>query len=126
MAKVRTAKQKAALRKAQLASARKRKGRGKARPPARGSRRRKAGKIVAGAAAVGAVGYGVYHSRSKVRKAAYNRAKENPTARKAAVGHLRKNVVRKPGLKLAPEYRQGLKKGQARRKARLKKKKTGS
>ena len=63
---IRTAKQKAALRKAQLASARKRKGRG-----------RKVAKVAAGAALVAGGGYVAYRSgkkysskktRAKVRK----------------------------------------------------------
>ena len=112
MAKARSAAQKAALKKAQLASARKRKGRGKS-----GGRKRKAAKIVVGAAAVSAVGYGAYRSRGKMKRAAYNKAKENPTARKAAVKHLRKNVKKKPGLKMGKKYRMGRPEVRRKRKA---------
>lgn len=68
----RTARQMAALRKAQLASARKRRGRGKAKPI---SRRRKASKVskyaavaAAGATAAAATYYGVKHGKKYVKK----------------------------------------------------------
>lgn len=55
---VRTARQKAALRKAQLASARKRRGHGRAR---------KIGKVVATGAAIGAVAYAGHKGRHAIR-----------------------------------------------------------
>ena len=60
MAKARTARQKAALRKAQLASARKRRGKGRGRSVARkrgGSKLKTAAKVVGVATAIGAVAY---------------------------------------------------------------------
>ena len=59
MAKLRTAKQKAALRKAQLASARKRKGKGKF-----SAKNRRRAKAVGGAVAVGAMMYASYRLKS--------------------------------------------------------------
>jgi hypothetical protein len=77
VARVRTAKQKAALRKAQLASARKRKGKGKARPVARSgrSRGRTALKYAAGAAVITGAGYAGYRA-SKRRKTASTSSKD--------------------------------------------------
>lgn len=73
MAKAMTAKQRAALRKAQLASAAKRRGRGKGRPAPKG-RKRGSGKgiststKVAVAAGAVAVGVGVAYAAHSVRK----------------------------------------------------------
>ena len=55
---VRTAKQKAALRKAQLVSARKRKGKGRAKSS---SRRRRGGSRTKRWAKAGAIGYGAFN-----------------------------------------------------------------
>ena len=70
----RTAKQRAALRKAQLASARKRKGKGKLKPGRAGTRVRlkagaKAGLIVGGLVAgyYGSMAYANYHSRKNFK-----------------------------------------------------------
>ena len=127
MAKPRTPKQKAALRKAQLASARKR------RKP--GSRRRTAVKVGAAVAVGGAMAYGANRAYKKdygkvrsradqVRKSARKKAANNPRVREAVAKDLlaarraqgRRGPVK--GLKVAPKYRQGRPDVRRRRKAK--------
>lgn len=89
----RTARQRAALRKAQIASARKRKGHGS-------SRKRKIAKGAAAVAAVGAVAYGTHHGAKKYRRHKTNKVKNEARARISK---------RRPqtGLKLHKSYRMG-------------------
>lgn len=131
MARPMTAKQRAALRKAQLASARKRR-RGSKKSRRRKNLRRAA---VAGgvAVAVGGGVYAVHKNKASIKKkkdAAKRRAKariaqkakNNHAARTATVGHLRKEVAkkRKPvkGLKMGKKYRMGRPDVRKKRKAR--------
>lgn len=138
MAKPRTAKQKAALRKAQQASARKRRKPG-SRPKTQASaRRRKALKAGAAVAVGGAMAYGATRAykkdygnvRSKTKakseqakKAARKKVANNPRVREAVVKDLlasRRAQKRLPtkGLKTAPRYRQGRPDVRRKRKAR--------
>ena len=84
-----TPARKAALRRAQQASARKRRGKGKgklARANRRARRNANIAKAVTAVAVSGAVGAGVYANRGKIKKAASN----NPTVRK----HMAKKLMR--------------------------------
>lgn len=101
----RTARQKAALRKAQLASARKRKGHGS-------SRKRKIAKGVAVVAIAGGVGYAVHKNRHVIKKKVRKKAENNKKVRETVAKDLlakRRNSKRRPtkGLKLAKKYRMG-------------------
>ena len=122
MVAVRTAKQKAALRKAQMASARKRRrGKGRARKVALAS--------VGTAAAVG-VAYTAHHHKGAIKKKAADTKKKvrhkvenNQKARTLVAGHLmnqRRNSTRKPvvGPKLAKRYRMGRPDVRRKRKAK--------
>ena len=76
MAKARTAKQKAALRKAQLASARKRRGKGRGRSVARkrgGSKLKTAAKVVGVATAIGAAAYTSHKLNGKRKRHTANK-----------------------------------------------------
>lgn len=95
MKKIRTAKQKAALRKAQLASARKRKGRGKKR-----GRLRKAAKVAAVATVAAGGGYVAYKNRKKISKKTKKLAAKNPyIRRRMAKKLLREARARRAGKK---------------------------
>lgn len=138
MAKPRTPKQKAALRKAQLASAKKRRKPGSRPSAKRSSRRRKAVKVGAAVAVGGAMAYGANRAykkdyknvRSKTKaktdqakKTARQKAANNPRVREAVAKDLlasRRAQKRLPtkGLKTAPRYRQGRPDVRKKRKAR--------
>lgn len=131
MAAIRTAKQKAALRKAQLASAKKRRRSGGP------SNKRKIAKRVAKGAAVGAVvgaaAYGAHHHKNAIKKNLGNarknaerkvrhKAENNNRVRQAVAKDLlakRRASTKKPakGLKLAKKYRMGRADVRKRRKA---------
>ena len=81
MAKIRTAKQKAALRKAQLVSARKRKGKGKKRGVKSHLKKHGAKYAAIGVVAAGAASFYAYKSRSKKSKTANKKNKSTSKAR---------------------------------------------
>lgn len=89
-----TAARRKALRKAQLASARKRRGHGRKRS-SKSVRRARIGKAVAVTVAVGAVAGGgavAYANRKHIRNKLY----ENPKVREYKIRQLRKKVKKKP------------------------------
>lgn len=96
-----TARQRAALKKAQAASARKRRGKGKARP--KSSRRRRALKYAAIAGAVGAAGYAGAkgHSINKRKRKAIHDAKVIQKRARVEYANAKKKAKADPNNKRA-------------------------
>lgn len=106
MARPMSPRQRAALRKAQLASARKRKGRGRSKT------RRRVGKAALVAGAVAVAGGVAYSQRKKVKRGLRKKAENNKTVRTEVTKRLMAEARSKKrpsqkGLKMGKNYRMG-------------------